>query len=82
MASSVPTAVPVLARPRGVAVPVIGLEDENVYKDGEDPEIEALFDESRDPLHSAEGGALQDRAEQTGISLITSICSPIRPFPA
>ena len=30
VASGVPTAVPVLTRPRGVAVPVTGLEDENV----------------------------------------------------
>ena len=74
VASGVPTAVPAFTRPRGIAVLAAGEADENVYTEGEDPEIEALFDESHDLLHSAEEnaprGALRNQVFLFGYSFL------------
>ena len=66
IATDVPNAIPVPTRSRGVAVPLTGLEDDNVYKEGEDPEIEAYFDETYDLLHPTEENVLQRSTEQQG----------------
>ena len=70
VASDVPTAVPVLTRPRGVAVLVAESRDENTYTEGEDPEIEALFDESTDLFPLAEENIPREGTAQPGIPLL------------
>ena len=66
VAVDVPTAVPVSDRPRGVAVPVAEMEGD-VYVEGEDPEIEALFEEAGSSAPVAEKDVAPKDVVQPGI---------------
>ena len=69
VALEVPTAVPVSDRPRGVAVPVAETGGDDVYEEGEDPEIEALFEEAGGFAPVAEEGVPPGDVVQPGILL-------------
>ena len=68
LAGVVPVAIPIPKKSKGVVVAVPGLEDKNVYKDEEDSEIGALFDEAFDTLSYAGNNSPLRGIEKQGSS--------------